>query len=77
MKLFQLAAENWPEDEACGVFDGFKHLCADESPEYAEGELKRDCEHFKKVFGRELDGEELYARFIAKIEELKKQFDGK
>lgn len=77
MSIFQSAVDSWPEDEAYAVFNMFPSLYEDEGPEYAENELVHDCARFKRIFARETDSEELYARFIAKIEELKKQFDGK
>lgn len=75
MSIFQSAADNWPEDEARAVFGDFGALSRDEGLDYAESELNKDCERFKKFFSRETDGEELFKRFMAKIEELKKQFD--
>lgn len=71
---FQSAIDAWPEDEARAVFDMFPSLYEDEGPDYAQSELEHDCERFKKIFARESDGEELYARFMVKINELKDSY---
>ncbi len=76
--IFQSAIDAWPEDEARAVFEMYPELYEStykgDGPEYAESELTHDCERFKKIFARESDGDELYARFMAKINELKAQF---
>ena len=74
MSIFQSAIDNWPEDEAYAVFDMFPSLYEDEGPEYAESVLQSDIEHFKKIFARETDGEELFSRFMVKINELKSSY---
>jgi len=71
MSIFQSAADNWPEDEARMVFGDFGELVTLEGLPYAENELTHDCARFKKIFARESDGDELYARFMVKINELK------
>lgn len=74
MSIFQSAIDAWPEDEARAVFDMFPSLYEDEGPEYAESVLLSDIEHFKKIFARESDSEELFARFMVKINELKDNY---
>lgn len=71
---FQSAINAWPEDEAIAVFDMFPSLYEDEGPEYAENELVHDCARFKKIFARETDSEELFSRFMVKINELKDNY---
>ncbi len=69
--LFQTAQDEWPEDEARQVFNGYKEALDDCGLSYAEECLSRDLIHFKKIFDRESDGTELFERFKQEINRLK------
>ena len=69
--IFQTAQDEWPEDEARQVFNGYKEALDDSGVEYAEECLGKDLIHFKKIFDRESDGAELFERFNLEINRLK------
>ena len=71
--VFQIAQDEWPEDEARQVFNGYKEALDDCGLKYAEECLGRDLIHFKKIFDRESDGVELFERFKQEINRLKCQ----
>jgi hypothetical protein len=69
--IFQTAQDEWPEDEARQVFNGYKEALDDSGLEYAEKCLAKDLIHFQLIFGREKDGVELMERFKQEISRLK------
>jgi len=71
--VFQTAQDEWPEDEARQVFNGYKEAFDDCGLQYAEDCLNQDLTHFKKIFDRESDGVELFERFKQEINRLKCQ----
>lgn len=66
--IFQSAIDNWPEDEAKNIIESF-NSCRLDDPEYANLNLRKDIDHFAKVFSFESDGADLNRRFIKVLTE--------
>ena len=64
-QIIQDAEDNWPEDEARLLADSFASLSADYPEESADNEkkLRADAARMETFFARELDADNLTARF--------------
>ena len=67
--ILQDAIDNWPEDEAYGLWeDLIQSVPGDEPP--MPGQLDRAITHMLNVFNFEDDAEQLKARFFAELDKL-------
>ena len=70
--VLQAAVDNWPEDEAYGLFCTFSGRLS-ESPEEAD-EIRKafvsDCARMETFFAKEADAADLVARFRAELAKL-------
>lgn len=73
-QIIQDAEDNWPEDEARLLADAYASTCEDYPEEAAETEatLRKNAARMETYFAKELDAENLTARFRRHLASLTK-----